>query len=316
MPPMPDRPGPAPGAARGGGQRVVLVTGPSGAGRQTAVKALEDIGFEAIDNLPLSLTPRLLEGPPIGRPLALGIDVRNRDFSVNALIETVDMLSHRPDLEFELLYLDCNADVLLRRFSETRRRHPLAPAESPQEGIEREFDLLVPIRARANLLIDTSDLTPHELRAELERWFGTTTGSRLAVSVQSFSYKRGVPRGVDMIFDCRFLRNPYWEAGLRPLDGRDAQVAAHVEGDERFGEFFDRVVGLMEMLLPAFAEEGKSYLSVAFGCTGGQHRSVVVAEKLANALAASGWQVSKRHRELERPAGNSRSPTGQDGGMA
>lgn len=282
------------------GQRVVLVTGPSGAGRSTAINALEDMGFEAIDNLPLSMLPRLLDGPPLGRPLALGLDVRNRDFSTNALIETIDRLGITPGCVPELLYLDSRAEVLERRYSETRRRHPMAPAESPEIGIARELDLLVPIRARADILIDTSDLTPHELRAEVERWFAPEAGRGLAVSVNSFSYKRGLPRGIDMVFDCRFLRNPYWEPTLRGLDGTDAAVQAHVGGDPRFAAFFGQVLALAELLLPAYSEEGKAHLSIGFGCTGGQHRSVTVAEMLARALAEAGWQVSIRHRELER----------------
>lgn len=281
-------------------QRLILVTGPSGAGRSTAIHALEDLGFEAIDNIPMSLLPRLLEGPPHGRPLALGLDVRNRDFSVNALIELIDRLGGDPESDTQLLYLDCRADVLVKRFSETRRRHPLAPAESPSEGVDREIDLLAPIRARADVLIDTSDLSPHDLRAEMAHWFDLSQAVPMAVSIQSFSYKRGVPRGVDMILDCRFLTNPYWEPTLRDRDGRDPDVAAHVVADPRFAPFFDQVAALAEFLLPAYVDEGKSHLSIAFGCTGGQHRSVVVAERLAERLAAAGWQVSKRHRELER----------------
>ena len=283
-------------------QRVVLVTGPSGAGRSTAINVLEDIGYEAIDNLPLTLLPRLLDGPPIGHPLALGIDVRNRDFSTSALIDTIDTLARTEGIKVEQLYLDCNVDVLVRRYSETRRRHPLAPAESPVQGIEREMDLLVPIRARADVLIDTSDLSPHDLRSEVERWFAPDSGQRLAVSVHSFSYKRGIPRGVDMIFDCRFLKNPYWEEKLREFDGRDVEVAEYIATDPRFEPFFERVQGLAEMLLPAYIDEGKAHLSIGFGCTGGQHRSVAVAEKMVNALARSGWQVSIRHREMERRA--------------
>ena len=279
---------------------VVLVTGPSGAGRSTAIDALEDLGFEAIDNLPLSLIPRLLEGLPRPARLALGVDTRNRDFSVVAFL---DLLANPPAPGFELVYLDCSQDVLLRRFSETRRRHPLAPAESPLVGIEREFDLLGPIRVRADILINTSDLTLHELRAEMARWFGGPSKSRLALSVHSFSYKRGVPRGIDMVFDCRFLRNPYWDATLRDRDGRDPQVAAYVAEDPRFRPFFEKVADLTRLLLPAYVEEGKAHLSIAFGCTGGRHRSVATAERLVNTLAEAGWQVSIRHRELERIAG-------------
>ncbi len=288
------------GPASATGHRLLLVTGPSGAGRSTAIHALEDLGYEAIDNLPLSLVPRLLDGPPLGRPIALGIDVRNREFSATALIELVDLLTRNPDVALDLLYLDCHPDALVRRYSETRRRHPLTPADEPAVGVAQEIDLLRPIKVRADVLVDTSEMSPHDLRAEIGRFFGTDATSRPAVSVHSFSYKRGVPRGVDMIFDCRFLANPHWQEGLRAQDGRNAAVADYVEADPRFAEFFRLVREITLLLLPAQVEEGKTHLAIGFGCTGGQHRSVAVAEKLAKALADAGWQVSKRHRELER----------------
>ncbi|NUB44567.1 RNase adapter RapZ [Fertoebacter nigrum] len=298
--------------------RLVLVTGPSGAGRSTAINALEDIGYEVIDNLPLSLVPRLTDGPPLGRPIALGLDVRNRDFNATALIELIDSLTRDPRVALEVLYLDCAAGELIRRYSQTRRRHPLAPAETPAEGIEREIDLLAPVRVRADHLIDTSEMSPHDLKAEISRWFDRGTATRLAVSVQSFSYKRGVPRGVDMIFDCRFLRNPHWIEMLRDLDGRDPAVADHIRADPRFQPFFEKLTDMVLFLLPAQLEEGKSYLSIGFGCTGGQHRSVAVAEFLGNVLAQAGWPVSKRHRELERRVPPSPvvplAETGQDAG--
>ncbi|WP_430450329.1 RNase adapter RapZ [Rhodophyticola sp.] len=282
------------------GARVVFVSGPSGAGRSTAIRALEDLGFEAIDNLPLSLLPRLLEGPPITRPLALGTDPRNRDFSAQALIAAVDRLAVDPEILADLVFLDCAAEVLERRYSETRRRHPLAPEDQPMLGIRLEQDLLAPVRARAGILIDTSEMTPHDLRAEINRWFASGGQQKLALSVQSFSYKRGLPTGADLVFDCRFLRNPYWRDDLRALDGRDPAVAAYIADDPRFPAFADQVTQLIETLLPAYRDEGKSHLNVAFGCTGGQHRSVAMAENLAAHLARAGWQVSKRHRELER----------------
>lgn len=283
-------------------QRVVLVTGPSGAGRSTAIRVLEDLGHEAIDNLPLSLVPRLLEGPPLPRSVALGIDVRNRDFSAAALLEMIDRLTRQPEVALDVVYLDCRADELLRRFGETRRRHPLAPSEDPREGIAQEIDILAPVRARADVLIDTTGMSPHDLKAEMARWFDQRGAVRLAVSLHSFSYKRGVPRGLDMMFDCRFLRNPHWEPGLRALDGRAVAVADYVVADPRYAEFCKTVLSLLLLLLPAHVEEGKSYLAIGFGCTGGQHRSVTVTEKVAIALADAGWQVSKRHRELERRA--------------
>lgn len=279
---------------------IVLVTGPSGAGRSTAINALEDLGYEVIDNLPLSLLPRLLDGPPPSRPLALGLDVRNRDFSTIALIETIDQLAARADQQAQVLYLDAAEEELVRRYSETRRSHPLAPAGPPLAGIAKERDLLVPVRARADVLIDTTGLSPHDLKAEIERWFGIGEGRQLGVTLHSFSYKRGLPRGIDIVLDCRFLRNPHWDNDLRKLDGRDPAVAAYVAADPRFDAFFAQVKSLVDLLLPAHKDEGKAHLSIGFGCTGGQHRSVAMTEGMASALARDGWHVSKRHRELER----------------
>ncbi len=279
-------------------RKIVLVTGPSGAGRSSAIRALEDIGFEVIDNMPLRLLPALLETPAPERHLALGIDTRTRDFNVASMDEALADLAAEPGLEPELLYLDCDTDVLLRRFSETRRRHPLANNDRVEAAIERELSLLAPLRDRADLRIDTSSLNIHELRSAIEKHFAPAGVGVLAVSLQSFSYKRGLPRSVDMIFDCRFLKNPYWLPELRPLDGRDAPVQDHIATDPRFAEFEKRAQELILFLLPAHRDEGKSHLSIAFGCTGGQHRSVALVERTAAALAEAGWQVSIRHREL------------------
>jgi UPF0042 nucleotide-binding protein len=292
--------------------RLVLVTGPSGAGRSTAIHAFEDMGYEVIDNLPISLVPHLTAGPALGRPIALGLDVRNRDFAATTLIELIDALTGDPRVALQVLYLDCAPAELVRRYSETRRRHPMAPKDTPSQGIERERDLLAPIKVRADHLIDTTEMTPHDLKADIARWFGQGRAERLAVSVQSFSYKRGVPRGVDMVFDCRFLTNPHWIASMRALDGRDPAVQAHIRNDPRFDEFFDRLRGLILMLLPAHREEGKAHLSIGFGCTGGQHRSVAVAEMLGKVLADAGWPVSKRHRELERRASVQPQPSDEE----
>lgn len=280
--------------------QLVLVTGPSGAGRTTAINVLEDLGFEAIDNLPLSLIPKLFDGAPLQRSMALGVDVRNRDFTTKALMQLLTDLPTRTQMPVSLLYLDARKDVLIRRYSETRRPHPITSEDSLNAGIESELELLSSVRSRSDVLVDTSDMTPHDLRGEMTKLFGPLTGAHLAVSVQSFSYKRGVPHGVDMVFDCRFLQNPHWQEELRAFTGRDAPVADYVQSDEKFDGFFDKVLGLTTYLLPAYRDEGKAYLTIGFGCTGGKHRSVAVTEMLGKALANKGWQVSIRHRELER----------------
>ena len=297
-----------------GSQRVVLVTGPSGAGRSTAINVLEDIGFEAIDNIPLSLIPRLLDGGALARPVALGVDIRNRDFSVQGLLDLHRRLGSEAGIEAQLLFLDCSSEVLARRYSETRRRHPMAPEESYTQGIARETELLRDARDAADVLIDTSELSPHDLRAQIERGFGDDSGQMLAVSLHSFSYKRGLPHGLDWAFDCRFLDNPHWEPALRALTGLDAAVTEHVARDARFAPFIEKLVDLAEFVLPACKDEGKAHLTFGFGCTGGQHRSVTVTETVARALAERGWQVSTRHRELERRGMSVRAGQGEASG--
>ncbi|WP_164661794.1 RNase adapter RapZ [Tropicibacter sp. Alg240-R139] len=285
-------------------KQIVLVTGPSGAGRTTAIRVLEDLEFEAIDNLPMGMVMRLVEASSAERPLALGIDTRNRDFTTAGFLDLVEDLRELTNTDATTLYLDCRIKVLLQRFSETRRRHPMAPEDRPEVGIRREMDLLSAVRDMADFLLDTSDLNVHQLRDEVERWFAPEGGRQLAVSVQSFSYKRGLPASVDMVLDCRFLSNPYWDPALRAMDGRDVGVANHVRKDERFEPFLKRALDLIQFLIPAYQAEGKTHLSIAFGCTGGQHRSVLLAETTAKSLADQGMRVSIRHREMERRKGD------------
>lgn len=293
------------------GYDVVIVTGPSGAGRTTAIHALEDLGFEAIDNLPISLLPRLVSGPPLTRSVVVGIDPRNRDFAVDRLIQALAEIEVEAHCAPVLVYLDCDAGALIRRYSETRRRHPLSPTESPLVGIEREVRLLAPLRLRADVLVDTTLMTPHDLRAEMARHFGVNeSGGELAVSLQSFSYKRGTPRGIDMVMDVRFLRNPHWDAELRPKDGRDVSVREFVKADASYEPFYERLVDMLRFLLPAYQAEGKSYFSLGLGCTGGRHRSVTLVEELAKTLAQDGWRVSTRHRDLERAGETATSGNG------
>lgn len=286
--------------AKSDNHRLILLTGPSGAGRTTAIKALEDAGFETIDNLPIGLLERLLSDQPLKGPMALGLDVRNRDFSPQSLLDALHLLERVPGAVPELFYLDCRAEVLARRYSETRRRHPMAPEGEPADGIRRELALFESVRSQADVLIDTSELSPHELRAAVEEQFSPRDGQALAVTITSFSYKRGLPQSADMVLDCRFLHNPHWQPDLRAMDGGDAPVAAYVSADPAFAAFFDSLTNMVTALLPAYISEGRSHLMVAFGCTGGRHRSVFVAESVADALAQQGWQVSIRHRELNR----------------
>ena len=284
-------------------RRLLLVTGPSGAGRTTATNALEDLGYEAIDNLPLSLVPNVID-QKLDKSLALVVDARNRDFSVAAFLALLDRLRQMSRAWPEVLYLDCRTDVLLRRFSETRRRHPMAPEDHPSLGIERENALLAPLKAQADFVIDSSDLSPHDLKKEVAGWFAVGEAVPLTLSLQSFSYKKGLPRDVDMVLDCRFLRNPHWDQELRPLNGLDAAVVDYIQSDLRYDEFFQRSLDLIRFLLPAYQDEGKSHLCVGLGCTGGRHRSVAVAVNLGQALAKWGGAVSIRHREIQQNVGS------------
>ena len=212
-------------------------------------------------------------------------------------------MSKDPTITLDVLYLDCSADVLLRRFSETRRRHPQAPMDRPAMGIEREMEMLWPIRERADVLINTSDMTAQQLRHDVVRHFrADATNSQLAISVQSFSYKRGIPRGLDMMFDCRFLNNPYWDESLRPLNGQDAKVQDFVQQDPRFAGFVQNISDLLHLVIPAHIDEGRTHLSIGFGCTGGQHRSVTMAEHFHTTLQGRKARVTLRHRELDRQA--------------
>ena len=283
------------GSAGTTGRRIVLVTGLSGAGRSTALKILEDMGYEAIDNLPLDFLSSLANE---GGALALGIDIRTRDFAVQPLLGHLDHLSATAGLAVTLLFLDCEDQVLERRFTETRRRHPLAQDRRVADGIAAERRLVAPLRARADLTLDTSTLNPGDLRRLLGGHLGLESGPGMAVFVTSFSYRKGLPREADLVFDVRFLANPHYEEALRELDGRDAAVAAFVEADPSFAAFFDGLTALLTPLLPRYEDEGKSYLTIAVGCTGGRHRSIVVAEKLADWLAARGGRVQRGHRDL------------------
>ncbi|TVQ28932.1 MAG: RNase adapter RapZ [Geminicoccaceae bacterium] len=276
---------------------VVIVTGLAGAGRGTALGALEDCGFEGVDNLPVGLIRTVVEARERDpQPLAIGIDGRSRHFHA----ETVEalLLELRADaaIDLQVIFLDCDDDVLVQRFSETRRRHPLAD-RPVTDAIAREREVMRGIRRIADMHIDTSRFSVHDLRRCVMQRFALPAAEGLRVELVSFSYKVGVPREADLVFDVRFLSNPHWQLELRPLTGLDPEVQAFIRQDERFKPFTDKLLALLDYLLPAYRDEGKSYLTVAFGCTGGKHRSVYLAETVARHLSGAGWNVGLRHRE-------------------
>ena len=288
----------APGPARLG---VVVVTGMSGAGKTSVLKALEDMGYEAVDNLPLALFGGLVDAPGAAqKPLAIGVDIRTRDFGLPQFLARLDALRANAALDVRLLFVDCDDEILRRRFSATRHVHPMVADRPVTHGIARERALISPLIARADVVIDTTSLTLAGLKDQLETQFAPTGRPRLLATVMSFSYGYGLPREADLVFDVRFLANPHYDAVLGPFDGRDARVGAFVARDAGFAPFFDSLCGLLAPLLPRFESEGKSYLTIAVGCTGGRHRSVFVAERLAQWLKTRGLAALLVHRDVDR----------------
>src|SRR6266851_1897086 len=286
---------PASGVPR---SRVLLVTGMSGAGRSTALKTLEDMGYEAFDNLPLSLVPALIENAAADAPaIAVGADPRTRGFAIESMLETLDIVVCGTARQLEVLFIDCDDERLERRYTETRRPHPLAGDRPIMDGIRLERRVVSALRNRADLVIDTSNLAAAELKRLLTGHFALGTIG-LRVFVTSFAYRHGVPRDADLIFDVRFLDNPHYVPELRPLTGRDPAVGAHIERDPGFLPFFSGLCRLLQPLLPRYEKEGKTYLTIGIGCTGGRHRSVYVAERLAAQLRAAGSRVELSHRDL------------------
>ncbi|WP_368416510.1 RNase adapter RapZ [Falsiroseomonas sp.] len=279
---------------------VVLVTGLSGAGKASILRTLEDLGFETVDNPPLPILEELV-GDGSG-PIAIGVDARSRGFDAAAVRHAIDRLRLRTDIQVTLVFATAEDAVLLRRFSETRRRHPLAPGgpmgSRVAVGIAQEATLLAPLRDAADLVVDTSDLPLPDLRGLIERRFRPAGAAGLDITVISFGYPKGLPREAELVFDMRFLRNPHYDPALRPMTGKDAPVAAFVEADPDFAPFWARMTGLLDLLLPRYVAEGKKYLTVAIGCTGGKHRSVLVAERLAAHLATGGWRSDVIHRDI------------------
>ena len=292
-------------ASHDGPQRVLLVTGLLGAGKSTALRALEDLGWEIIDNFPIRLLRGLIDrtsprDAEIPGPLAIGFDSRTRGFDPAAIIQQVKTLSVREDIELTTLYLDCASGELERRYNETRRRHPLASDMPASAGIRAEREMLEPLRRWADLLIDTTGLSANELQQVMRERFASPKDRPLTVTVSSFGFSRGMPPLADLVFDMRFLPNPFWVPELKPLTGLDAPVAAYVLEQEGAAPFLDRVTALMKPVLSGYLREGRRYATIGIGCTGGKHRSVAIAEALATQLADDAVETFVVHRDLGR----------------
>lgn len=275
-------------------EKPVIVTGLSGAGLSSVLKSLEDQGFEVFDNFPLSLVPALIKDSEDPGQLAIGIDTRTRGFSAEAVLSTVK------DIDAFLVFITCDDTALQQRFTATRRRHPLAQNEPVRSGIEKERTLLKPIRAKADLTIDSTRMSVHDLRHILEGHFLSRKQEALTISLISFSFRRGIPREADIVMDVRFLKNPHWVADLKPKTGLDKEVGDYIEQDEAFENFLQKFEEMLEPLIPRYTHEGKHYLTIAVGCTGGRHRSVYSIEKLSEWLKSKGREAHIEHRDIKK----------------
>ena len=285
------------------GLDVTIITGMSGAGRSSAADVLEDLGFFAIDNLPPALIPKVIElaqGREEPQRFVLGVDVRAGAFMGDLEGALADLRAQ--GVVTRVVFFDASDDTLVRRFEETRRRHPVAGSEGVADGIARERLALDVLKGQADLVVDTTNTNVHELRDRMHELFGegAPTQGTLQTSIVSFGYKYGIPVDVDLLFDCRFLPNPHWIDELRRLPGTDAAVRDYVLGQPEAGAFLAELERLFALLLPAYVNEGKAYLSIGLGCTGGRHRSVVIATELARVLCDLGFEARVHHRDVDR----------------
>ncbi|WP_020398286.1 RNase adapter RapZ [Kordiimonas gwangyangensis] len=287
-------------------RQVVIVTGLSGAGKSSALHAFEDIGFQAIDNLPLTMLSNLVDEAMAGdssSPIAVGIDSRTLHFSPAQFAKSVQDLRTRDDISLHVLFMDASDDVLMKRFSETRRVHPLSEGQLLRAAIHQEREQMVPVRELMDGLIDTSHRTGAETRRIILNRFNAVNVPNMVVTLMSFGFANGVPRDADMVLDVRFFRNPHYVAELKPKTGLEIEVSSYVKEDEGFEPFIEKTLELINFLLPRYRDEGKSYLTLAIGCTGGKHRSVTVVEHIAGQLALDGMTVNRYHREIAGDTG-------------
>ncbi len=289
-------------------RRILILSGISGAGLTTARGTLQDQGFHTIDSMPLSLVEPLLAQS--SEPLALSVDARTRDFSAQKVIDLIADLNKRPDTEARLLFLDCDDEQVVQRFSETRRVHPLAADRPVVDGLKHERELLMPLKNRADLRIDTTKLSSTELRHLLTGHFPAEAGRGMMVHVMSFSYRHGVPDNADLVLDARHLQNPHYDPKLKPLTGQDMGVGEYIRRDPQFNAYMDGLTRVIGSMLPGLRNYDRAYFTIAFGCTGGQHRSVYLAETIGAWLNSNGQPAQVSHRELERK-GMARKPLNQ-----
>ncbi len=276
--------------------RLLLVTGMSGAGKSSVLDALEDMGWDCVDNLPVSLLHDFVHGSDRDGHMnvAVGMDARSRGFDPDRLPELIRSVE---GVRAEILYIDATGAELIRRYDETRRRHPLAPDRPAEDGIARERSLTAPLRERADSILDTTDFKPADLRDELRRRYAEDRDEPV-VTIMSFGFARGASRTADLMFDLRFLPNPHWVPDLRPLTGLEAPVQRYVAAQEGWAETMDRIEALLTDLIPRYWKAGKTYVAIAFGCTGGRHRSVAAAVEMGERLRAAGFSPNIRHRDL------------------
>lgn len=278
--------------------KLIIITGISGSGKSVALKTFEDLKFEVVDNIPLTIIPSLLQSSKRGVfYLAIGLDIRNRDFNIQGLLSLIEQLRKNNEIDLEVLFLDCEEDMLVRRYSESRRSHPIQSCNI-MEAIKAEREIIKPLLEQSDHVIDTSKLNIVDFKKILKNYLKGFIEQELLITLKSFSYKQGIPRESDLVLDVRFLRNPYYSGELKNLDGRAPAIYKYFSSDKIFNEFIDRIKSLISFLLPQYKEEGKNYLTISIGCTGGQHRSVLVAELLNKFLKEGNYKVNLLHKDL------------------